>query len=258
VIDVNLNDHFSDHAEDYRRYRPIYPLALFEYLISDIKSRECAWDCGTGSGQAALALAAYFQRVIASDASAAQIRHAPRDSRVDYRVMPAERTDIESGSVDLVTAGQALHWFDLEPFYREVRRVLKPGGLFAAWCYGLNQITPAVDEIMAHYYTDIVGPHWPAERRHIVEKYQGLPFPFEELTTPAMNMQARWGLDALLGYLATWSATNRYRQRHERDPLDLIRLSLYQAWGPPNEERTVTWPIHLRVGRLADDASRIQ
>ncbi|MCP4377042.1 MAG: class I SAM-dependent methyltransferase, partial [bacterium] len=206
-----FKDHFSDQSGDYLRYRPSYPGALFAFLAEIPPMQHRAWDCATGSGQAAHGLSTHFERVIATDASAAQIDSAVPAANVHYRVAPAEASGLPDRSVDLVTVAQALHWLDLERFYGEVRRVLKPGGLLAVWSYNLLRTDPAIDAEVDAFYSHTVGPYWPPERRLVESGYRDLPFPFPELDTPPFAMTARWRLEQLLGYLGTWSATKRYR-----------------------------------------------
>jgi ubiquinone/menaquinone biosynthesis C-methylase UbiE len=244
-------DHFSGHADRYEAFRPTYPDALFAYLSSLGTLRELAWDCATGNGQAAVALAPYFTTIIATDASQKQIDHARPCANVQYRVAPADGVPLADASVDLVTVAQALHWFDLPRFYDEVRRVARPGGLIAVWCYQLHTITPEVDAIVERYYADIVGADWPPERRLVEEGYRTLAFPFDEVAPPPFQMVHRWPLDQILGYLGSWSATQRYQKRTGADPLDLIRGELALAWGDPENTRDVTWPLHLRIGRVS-------
>jgi ubiquinone/menaquinone biosynthesis C-methylase UbiE len=110
-------------------FRPRYPREMFEYLGTVAPSLERVWDCGSGSGQAAVQLAEVFNRVIATDTSEKQIRNAQPHERVEYRVAPAEQSGLESSSVDLIMVAQALHWFDLDRFYAEARRVLRPDGV---------------------------------------------------------------------------------------------------------------------------------
>lgn len=247
---MQFKDHFSGHAEAYTRFRPYYPDALFEFLASLPEGRRAAWDCGAGNGQAAVRLAEFFDKVLACDASAKQIAHAQPHPRVRYFVAPVEQTEIDAGSIDLVVVAQALHWFDFERFYREVRRVAKPGGVLAVWCYGLTHVTPPVDELIGRLYADILGPYWPAERSFIESQYRTIPFPFQELSAPRFEMDAEWDLDCLLGYLGTWSAVQRYREQHNTDPLAQILPELRAAWGAPGEVRRVAWPLHLRVGKF--------
>lgn len=245
-----FKDHFSGHAAQYAQFRPQYPEALFEWLASLTVSHDHAWDCGTGNGQAACGLARWYARVTATDASAGQIESAEPCERVTYRVAKAEGSGIEPDSVDLVTVAQALHWFDLDQFYAEVRRVVRPGGVFAGWCYGLSRITPAVDAVIQHLYTDIVGENWPPERRFIEEQYHTLAMPFPEIAAPAFAMTANWSLPALLGYLGTWSAVQAYRRKSGTDPLELVANDLAAAWGAADSSRRIDWPLSFRVGRI--------
>ncbi|MEW6330444.1 MAG: class I SAM-dependent methyltransferase [Pseudomonadota bacterium] len=249
-MNAGFKDHFSNHAADYARYRPDYPDALYEFLARTVKRHELAWDCGTGSGQAALGLAGHFDRVIATDPSAEQIRNATRHEKVSYFVAPAEQTEIPSHSADLITVAQAVHWFDLERFYQEVRRVLKPDGMLAVWCYGLTRINPAIDKVVQHYYMNIVGPYWPPERHYIDEKYETLPFPFAELPAPEFHMKTEWDLNEFMGYLHTWSATRRFEEKNEQNPLHMVRHLLAKTWGDPQARQTVRWPLYLRIGRV--------
>ncbi len=98
---MSFADHFSSVSAAYAAFRPRYPDALFDFLAQAAPARDAVWDAGTGSGQAAVGLARHFTRVLATDASSNQIEHATPDSRVSYRVCPAEACDLDDGSVDL-------------------------------------------------------------------------------------------------------------------------------------------------------------
>jgi len=243
-----FHDHFSRQADRYTQFRPHYPRALFEYLATIAPGRTLAWDCGTGSGQAAVALAEFFAHVIATDASERQLEFAEPHERVRYQVAAAESSPLADGSADLVTVAQAIHWFDFDRFYPEVRRVLRPGGALAAWAYGLAEITPEVDAVVWHLYSDLLGSYWPPERQAIMDRYESIPFPFAEIHPPQFAMTAEWDLDALLGYLSTWSSAEKYIQKHGRDPLDEVREELARAWGSAGS-RTVRWPLTVKLGR---------
>ncbi|HVF71514.1 MAG TPA: class I SAM-dependent methyltransferase [Chthoniobacterales bacterium] len=242
-----FKDHFSRQAAEYARFRPRYPKELFGWLGSVAPGNELAWDCATGNGQAAVELAEVFERVIATDASEEQIANAAAHPRVEYRMATAEQSGLEPATVDLVTVAQALHWFDRDRFYGEIRRVLKPRGVLAAWAYTLAKISPQVDALVNHYYSEIVGPFWPPERA-LVEKFDEIPFPFAAVQTPSFEMAAEWSVGELLGYLRTWSATQRFVAAKGRDPLEEVEQDLRAAWG--NQPRRVTWPLTVRAGLL--------
>ena len=245
---MTFKDYFSGHAADYATYRPQYPPALFDWLRQHCQHRHAVWDCATGNGQAAIALTAHFQQVIATDASAAQIDVARAHPQIEYRVALAESSGLPSHSLDLVTVAQALHWFDLAAFYAEVKRVLKPNGLFAVWCYGRPQMQPvALDSVLQHYYSQTLDDFWTPERQWVESGYRSLPFPFAELTPPHYRMQVSWTLDELLGYLYTWSATQRFIAAYGINPLaDLADQFLAVGGG---DRLSLSWPITLRAGR---------
>jgi SAM-dependent methyltransferase len=245
-------DHFSAVAGGYARYRPRYPDALFAHLAQLAPGRAVAWDCATGSGQAALGLVPHFDWVVATDASAAQLAAADPHPRVEYRVAPAEASGLEDASAALVTVAQAAHWFDLPAFYAEVDRVLVQGGVVALWTYGLHRFgDAALDRSLRRYYADVVGPYWPAERGLVDEGYASLPFPYAPLPLPALEMRAEWPLEEVLGYVRTWSATARYRQAVGDDPVIELGHELARSWGDPAMARPLRWPLTLRVGRVA-------
>lgn len=246
---MTFKDHFSGHAASYRDARPRYPDELFVWLAVQAPGHRLAWDAGCGNGQAAVALAAHFDAVLATDPSAAQIEHAASDPRVSYRVEAAEACSAASASVDLVTVAQALHWFDHARFNAEARRVLVPGGLIAAWSYELMQIEPAVDAPIERLYNTTLGAHWPAERAHVEARYATIPFPFAPVAAPAFAMRQRWTLAQVLAYVETWSALQRYRRATGRDPLPELHAELLVAWGEPTAAREVRWPLNLRAGR---------
>ena len=244
---MTFKDHFSKQAADYAIFRPGYPHELFDYLGSIAPSRQLGWDCGTGSGQAAVGLALVFDRVIATDASEKQIANAQEHEHVEYRVAPAENSGIQSETIDLILVAQALHWFDLDRFYAEARRVLKPDGILAASAYNLLHIEPTIDEIVNRYYCEVVGPFWPPERE-LIEQFADLPFPFHEVESPKFEMTAQWNLDQLVGYLRTWSSTQRFIAARGTDPLQQISDELREVWRAQEQTRKVIWPLVLRVG----------
>jgi SAM-dependent methyltransferase len=245
-----FKDHFSGYAPEYREFRPTYPPELFAYLASVSPARELAWDCGTGSGQAAVPLAAHFARVFATDASPEQVQNAERHPRVEYAVTRAEACPLPDASTDLITVAQALHWFNFDRFYPEVRRVAKPGGIFAAWAYNFHSVTPEVDAVLARLQREFIGPHWPPGREHVDAGYRTVPFPFAELDAPVFEMSADWTLDALLGYVNTWSAVKRFAQARGFNPVERLRTEFAGAWDDRAIVRRARWALAVRLGRV--------
>lgn len=247
---MTFKDHFSSLAVNYAAFRPDYPEALFTWLAGLVKSHELAWDCGTGNGQAAVGLARHFERVVATDASAEQIAEASGPKNVAFQVAPAEVSGLADTSVDLLVVAQAVHWFDLDRFYAEARRVVKPGGVVALLTYSAHRVNAEVDAVALHFYHDVVGAYWPPERKWVESGYRDLPFPFAELAVPQMALTANWDLAHFLGYQATWSATKRYKEATGDDPMPALEAALGGVWGPPESLKAVRWPLAMRVGRV--------
>jgi SAM-dependent methyltransferase len=250
-VTTSFKDHFSGHATDYLAFRPEYPPALFEFLASVVSSRGLVWDCGTGNGQAAVALAQHFEKVFATDASAEQIRNAEPHPRVEYTTARAENCPLPDRSTDLVTVAQALHWFDFDRFYAEVRRVCCPGGLFAAWTYDFRSVNAALDPILNRFQSEFVGPYWPPERAWVEAGYRTIPFPFEEIPAPPFEMTADWDFDRLIGYLNTWSSTKAFTKAKGFNPVDRLTPELAGAWGDRATSHVVRWEFYLRLGRVS-------
>jgi SAM-dependent methyltransferase len=245
---MSFKDHFSAHAADYAKFRPEYPLELFEYLASLLRTRERAWDCATGNGQAARGLAKHFREVIATDASAEQLEKAAPIRNVSYRAASAEENGLPDKTIDLLTVAQALHWLDLELFFNEAKRVLRPGGVIAVWAYTLLKIAPKTDIVLDHFYYETIAPFWPPERLIVDDRYRGIEFPFAEMMPPKFHVEADWNLDQLLGYIRTWSATRRFTSARGFDPVSELEREILPEWGEREQKRVVLWPLHLRVG----------
>jgi SAM-dependent methyltransferase len=244
---------FSKVAEGHAQFRPCYPDSLLDYLASVAPHRQLAWDCGCGSGRATLGLAERFVAVIGTDLSAAQIALAPPRRDVSYHVAPAHESSIDSHTVDLVTVAQALHWFNLELFYAEVKRVLVPRGVLAVWSYGaLSCDDEEISTLLDEFRKSIVGPYWPEARRHVDNGYADLPFPFEEIENPepAFKLEICWNLPQLLGYLRSWTASEVYRQVNGHDPVLRLASRLVHVWGDAYRQHRIRWALRLRAGRV--------
>jgi len=245
-----MKDNFSAQADSYARFRPGYPPQLFDFLFGICENFDCAWDCATGNGQIAALLAGRFRQVEATDISENQLKNAIPKPNIRYRAEPAESPSFPDNSFDLVTVGQAAHWFDFEKFYPETKRVLKPGGILALVGYNLLKIDEPTDAVINLLYRNVLGEYWDAERRHVDTAYTTIPFPFPEIPFPEMAMTYDWSLGHLLGYLGTWSALQHFEKKNGSSPLAPTFVEALQAVWRTGEIKTVRFPIFGRVGKL--------
>lgn len=244
-----VKDNFSAQPGMYARYRPVYPPELFAFLMSLVKNKELAWDVGTGNGQVAVQLSRHFKKVLATDISPQQISKAPVRENIIYKVERAEITTFSNDFFDLVTVAQAVHWFEFEPFYTEVIRTSKRGGIIAIMGYGLMKSGSSVDEILHHFYTGIIGQYWDEERKYIDENYETIPFPFDEIPAPEFTIRCEWTLADLLGYLETWSAVQHYKTAQLTDPVKIIETELQKVWSA-DEVKHIEFPVLLKVAAV--------
>ncbi|MEP6507788.1 MAG: class I SAM-dependent methyltransferase [Gemmatimonadales bacterium] len=249
---MTFRDLFSERARIYAQFRPEYPAELFDWLRGLVDQHDVVWDCATGSGQAARGLAGIFSRVVATDASAEQIKEASPEDCIEYRVADASDSGLPDQSVNMVTVAQALHWFDLDTFYAEVRRVLAPDGALVIWGYGDPVMeTEPLEQIVNAYNRGTVEDYWMPERTILLERYANVTFPFREIETPALTLERQWTLSELIGYLRTWSATANYIKKTETDPIPAVEAELAERWGGKENRLLVRWPLHIRAGYLS-------
>lgn len=242
-------DYFSGHSKIYATYRPVYPEALYQFIYTHVNAKETAWDCATGNGQVAVELAKHFQNVYATDISEKQLVHALHSTNIIYSVSQAEATSFPDNTFDLITVGQALHWFDLHKFYNEVNRVAKENSLLAVWGYEICKVDKNVDELFLDFYHNIVGPYWDEARKLVEDHYRSLPFPFEKIVTPEFSIEVEWLLETFLGYLTSWSATQTYIKLKGTNPVEELSTRLQMFWSP-DEVKRVTFPMFVKLGRV--------
>lgn len=243
-------DLFSERAELYAQYRPTYPEALFEYIFSFVKEKKVAWDCATGNGQAAVRLAQSFERVDAMDISETQLNNAVHRENIHYQIGPAETTPFPNNTFDLITIAIAYHWLDWAAFYKEATRVGKPGCVVAAWTpYTMQLPDEALQQVYRQFYWDIVGPYWDPERKYVDEQYRMVRFDFAPLPVQPFQIEVAWTKQQFMGYLETWSATQKYVREKGQSPLALIKKPLYELWND-TDTKPIAIPLCLRLGQV--------
>ena len=238
-------DLFSKQAAAYAKYRPTYPDALYDFIYYHCNKFGLAWDCATGNGQVASVLAKRFRKVIATDISQKQLSNAATHNAIEYSLGKAEQTNFPNYSIDLITVAQAIHWFEHDRFFKEIDRVLKPEGILAFWGYGLIRFNSPIDQIIDHFYQEIIGPYWDDERKHIELSYRSIKTPFQEIDCPPLTISSTHTLESLIGYLKSWSSVQKFKEVNKSNPIELIEADLRLAWN--NQTCIATQPIFLRL-----------
>lgn len=245
---MSVKDYFSNHSKIYAAFRPVYPKTLYDYILPFVKEKDTAWDVATGNGQVARVLAEHFVHVHATDISKAQLESAFQKDNIFYSVGRAEQSGFPDHGIDLVTVGQALHWFNLDAFFSEARRVLKPNGIIAVWGYAILRISKDIDQHFMHFYNNIVGPYWDDARKLVEDEYASITFPFDELPSKEFEIVVEWNADQFAGYLTSWSATQKFIRAHGFNPVEDFMRTLQPLW-KRNETKVVTFPVFLRLGK---------
>ncbi|HTL09716.1 MAG TPA: class I SAM-dependent methyltransferase [Chitinophagaceae bacterium] len=245
-------DLFSAQAAAYAKYRPSYPADLIEYIMGFVTDKNTAWDCATGNGQVAALLSPHFKKVLATDISHQQLLHAMPKDNIIYQQGDATQTGFADNSINLVTVAQAYHWLNHQLFEKEVKRIAARGAIIAVWGYALPvAASNAIDELIRHFYTAVVGPYWDAERKFVDNAYQTLPFNFEPLPVAPFSMQQHWTLDDCCGYLSSWSSVQHFIKDRGYNPVDEMRTALGSQWPVNSPSLLFRFPIFLRLGRIS-------
>ncbi len=241
-----MKDLFSTDPGDYQRFRPVYPDHIFSFILKLVTNTGFAWDVGTGNGQVASVLSQQFSQVVATDISEMQLAWAKRYDNINYYVASAENSGLTSQSADLITVAQAIHWFDIPVFEKEVQRILKPGGIFCYWGYALPAVSdPDWNSMFNDFYKKDTDPFWEPERGLVDNHYLDLPFSDISTVHQEFEMQFEWTSADLIGYMSTWSALKKMRRHFASNPLSEFEL---RHRNNPSDFQ-VTFPVFLYYWR---------
>ena len=244
-----MKDNFSRQAKLYAKYRPEYPQELYDFVLSHCASTINAWDCATGNGQVAKVLSQHFKEVNATDISQTQLNNAYKSNNIHYSISSAENTHFPDSHFDLVAVGQALHWFEFEAFFNEVKRVLKPSGILAVWGYSNMMINGEIDHDIDDFYHNITGPYWDDERKHIDNHYTEIHFPFDYIENAHFEIKKTWDLLTLQGFFNTWSSVQHFIKKEGYNPVNQFIYHLETIW-KKEEVKTITFPVFLKIVRI--------
>ncbi|MBO1926486.1 class I SAM-dependent methyltransferase [Thiomicrorhabdus sp. 6S2-11] len=242
---------FENNGANYATYRPVYPQELATALSQLCQNHQTALDVGCGTGQLTYLLSKHFVSVIGTDTSRSQLEFAQTAENIRYLHESAEDTRLENDSVDLVVVAQAAHWFNLDSFYQEVKRIAVQDAVIALISYGVPYIEASVNSVFQQGYWQQIHQYWPDERKHVENGYIELPFPFQEIDFPETFIHKEMNLDEFIGYIRTWSAYKKAQERQEVTAFTLFFEQLERSWGNRAKTHKVSWPISVRAGKIA-------
>ncbi|KFK25364.1 hypothetical protein AALP_AA8G103700 [Arabis alpina] len=255
---------FDKQADLYLDARPNYPSEWFSKLANLTDHNHSAWDAATGNGQAALAVAEHYERVIATDVSESQLNLATPHPKINYHHTPSSMTDDElveliggENSIDLITVAQAIHWFDLPKFYTIANRVLrKPNGIIAVWGYNDVVVTPEFDAVQYRFHAKTL-PYWKYPNiQHIFDSYEALQFPFESVGMGLegkplkLEMVKTTSFEGILRMFKSWSAIVTAKEKGVELLTESLVKELEDAWGGSKLIRTVVYKAFMIVGKI--------
>ncbi|XP_070561243.1 putative methyltransferase DDB_G0268948 [Ptychodera flava] len=257
-------------SEAYHKFRPPYPIEVVDRIIKYLQEKHLsplalAIDVGCGSGQSTRNLSPHFEKVIGCDVSETQIKKATETEKlanIEYRIGNDEALPAEDGSVDLVTAAQAAHWFNLKTFYSEVDRILKPGGCLALYGYGSavefhqNSNAGELQKVFDEFYYGTLKGYWEGRRKHIEDLYADIHLPYSDAVRDhSMAIEMEYTVSDFVGYLSSLSAFHEYKRLHpEEDTLQTVLEKFTRAFGKDAKSAdhttmNVSYPIFLLLGR---------
>lgn len=243
-------DQFDYCAENYAKFRPLYPESLFNWISNICDAHQLAIDCGTGNGQAARKLTNYFDQIIAIDKNPNQLKHAPTHFKIKYICSSVEKTNLPDHAADLIVSATAAQWFDLEKFYIECRRLLKPSAKLILWTYTWPEASHKKVQLTLLNYKTMLNPHWPIESLYHLNCYQTLPFPFKEIAQqiPQFSFQLNWNLNQLLEFFLTWATIRDYFKNTDPYFIEQMRTDLKRVW--PDEIVRFNFPLYIKAGSV--------
>jgi SAM-dependent methyltransferase len=142
-------------AGGYDRFRPRPPQVLLELLCRYAHTERpgLVVDLGCGTGLSTRVWFGRAERVVGIEPNATMLAAAEDAPGIEYREAYADDTGLPGGSADIVTASQSLHWMEPEPTFAEAARILRHGGVFAAYDYDWRPaVDPELDEAFFEYH----------------------------------------------------------------------------------------------------------
>ena len=209
-----------------------------------------------------------FHRVIAFDKSPAQLAQAKPCNNIDYMEGDVYQMPVSTHSADLVTIGQAAHWFNIPRLLTEVVRVLRPGGTLAILGYGICSLEHSkADDAFKEFYSSL-GSHLPLGHRdnywdcdrHLLDT--GLakvrfspPMMQKDHTRIWLNDTRIVSQTHFFEYLKTMSAYQTYSKKHPDKPdlVEALMKNVQKTIGSSSDIK-VTFPFFMILARAPNEA----
>ncbi|XP_053184992.1 putative methyltransferase DDB_G0268948 [Scomber japonicus] len=253
----------KDHASIYQKYRITPPEELKNIILQYLDTKKgqphvLAVDLGCGTGQNSRLLAPNFQEVVGIDISECQLEEAravPGYSNITYRKGTAEELPFPDGSVDLLTAASAAHWFDKSRFLAEASRVLKPRGCMALLGFSDTNTRfhyQTCGETIGHIYEEVKqklkpytsSPVGVADGK-LEELYRAIPFPDKE-RIESIPVNCPISVRNFVGFMQSWSMFQAYNKKDPQTAENLLlstQKRFLEVMGVTSPDTELEWQM---------------
>lgn len=211
---------------------PLTPWELLSWISGLSDRNTFCVDCGAGTTGTANFLAKTFDRSVALDVNPV-LGHCAKN--VETFTGSANSLPFDTDSVDLLISVQAFHHFDHEKHLLEALKVIRPGGVFAALCWGEMQIPDPVRDAYASVF-DAIAPYWETERARVLAGYPDLILPGQRIELALAYRSHRVSLDQFEEIIAGWSGLQSALRagvdlpEPKEDDLDKLDTSFEVRW----------------------------
>ncbi|XP_072142811.1 putative methyltransferase DDB_G0268948 [Dermacentor andersoni] len=211
----------TDLSKLYKQARPTLPDFVIQdviaYVNQKLSKRELCVDVGCGPGQSTELFCPYFKNVVGADISHSQIEEANamrRHGNVTYIEAHAECLPLRSNSVALVSAVNAVQWFDQDAFFSEVRRVLVENGvLFAAMHHLRALLEPDMDNWLFQLRKEKFSDYLLSRHKYWDDGYGSIEVPFKGVRRKTMLSKSTLTVSGVMSHVNTWSLAIMMREQ---------------------------------------------
>ncbi|KAL4426897.1 hypothetical protein ABPG74_008821 [Tetrahymena malaccensis] len=233
----------KNQGQNYDKYRPKYPSKFFDLILKDLNSKESYLDVGCGTGQMLFKLNSHFKIAVGTDLSEKQVSVATEkisnnQNYMNVKVIQSDANNLISSlqknslplNYDLVTVGQALHWFEVEKFLQLTQskilnqnqnsRLAVAAYYWDGFDIDINNEQLSGKQIHEQYYNSIKN-YYDFDRDNLYSNYKHYPFNkyFEQTSEDSFIEKDIFQLDDLVRYMKTSSAYNTLVEQNSKNPI---------------------------------------